>query len=87
MNMVEKAMEMRAVKRADLIGYFIKINGKETENGRIAGDGWEVEIGQDCIVPLGSFLIPEVRVVIRCREDLFDRMYEKFRMEFFRAGG
>lgn len=87
MNMVEKAMDMRAVKRAELIEYFIKIGGEKTKNGKIAGSGWEAEVGQDCFVPLGSFLIPEVRVVFRCREDLFDRMHSKFCMNFFRAGG
>lgn len=87
MNMVEKSMDMRAVKRTELIEYFIKIGGKEMKNGKIAGNVWEAEIGQDCFVPLGSFLIPQVRVVFRCREDLFDRMYSKFCMQFFRAGG
>lgn len=87
MDFIEKTFEMRAVKRSEIIGYFIKIGGIETENGIIAGEGWETEVGPESPVPLGPYTITAVNVVFRCKKELFDRMYYKFCLEFFHAGG
>lgn len=87
MDFIEKAFEMRAVKRNDIIDYFIKIGGKETENGIIADEDWETEVGPEFRAPLGPYSITAVNVVFRCKKELFDRMYYKFCLEFFHAGG
>lgn len=87
MDFIVKTYEMRAVKRKEIIDYFIRIHGKETESGKIAGDGWEVEVGPEFSVPLGPFAIIAVNVVFRCKKEIFDQMYYKFSLEFFHAGG
>lgn len=87
MDFIEKKFEMRTVKRSEIIGYFTRIGGNETKSGKIAGDGWEVEVGPESSVPLGPFSITAVNVVFRCKQEIFDKMYYKFSLEFFHAGG
>lgn len=87
MDYIEKETVLRTIKRKDIIAYFIRINGKETDDGKFEGEGWKAEVGQETGAALGSFQITEVKVLIRCKKELFDRMYSKFCMEFFRAGG
>lgn len=87
MEFTEKSFEMRAVRREEIINYFIKIGGNEKEDGTFAGEGWETEIGQETTVYLGSFILPEIKITIRARKDLFDKLYSDFNMVFLHAGG
>jgi len=87
MEFIEKNIEMRAIKRKEIIDYFHKINGNEMENGRLAGDGWEAVVGEETQVSIGAYKTTAVIVTLRCRKEIFDSMYSKFSMEFFRAGG
>jgi hypothetical protein len=34
---------MRAIRRSEIVNYFININGEDTGHGKIIGQGWEVE--------------------------------------------
>ena len=87
LEFIEKTMEMRSIKRKEIVDYFIEINGVDNGQGRIAGKGWEVEVGPEKPVTLGKFTISSVIVVLRCQKELFDKMYSDFFMKFFRAGG
>lgn len=86
-DFTEKTIEMRIVKRTDIIDYFIKTGGKELADGKIAGDNWEAEIGKESPVKLGSFKISAVKVTFRCKKEFFEKMYNKFCLAFLRAGG
>lgn len=87
MEFMEKTMEMRAVKRDEIMAYFLNLNGKDEGQGRIHGEDWEVEVGEEKPVKLGSFTIPAIIIVFRCKKELFDPMYSSFQLKFFRAGG
>lgn len=87
MEFIEKSFAMRAVKREEIVNYFAKIGGNKKEDGTLAGEGWETEIGQETPVPLGSFMLPEIKVTIHARKEIFDKLYADFSMVFFHAGG
>lgn len=87
MEFTEKTMELRSIKRKEIVDYFIEISGVDNGQGRIAGRGWEVEVGPEKPVTLGKFTMSSVIVVLRCQKELFDKMYSDFFMRFFRAGG
>lgn len=87
MEFIEKTMEMRSIKRKEIVDYFYEINGVDNGQGRIEGPGWEVEVGPEKPVSLGKFTISSVIVILRCEKDLYDKVYNAFFMKFFRAGG
>lgn len=87
MEFTEKNFEMRAVKREEIVNYFIKIGGNEKEDGTITGEGWETEIGRETPVFLGSFMLPEIKITIRVKKEMFDKFYADFKLVFFHAGG
>ena len=87
MEFTEKSFEMRAIKREDIVNYFKKIGGNEKGDGMLAGEGWETEIGRETPVFLGSFILPEIKITIRARKEIFDKFYTDFNMVFLHAGG
>ncbi len=84
---MEKTMEMRGMKRKEIVDYFISIGGNDTMQGSLIGRGWEVEIGQEKAAKLGSFEIPSTNVKFQCEEELFENMIYAFRLRFLKAGG
>jgi hypothetical protein len=87
MQIAEKVIEMRTIPRNEIVDYFTGIGGKGMDSGRIEGQNWEVEVGQEKPVALGPFFIFSVTVILRCEKELFDRMYAEFCSRFLRGGG
>lgn len=80
-------LEMRGMRRSDIVDYFIYIGGKEEDNGRFLGQGWEVIIGEENLAKLGSLRIPATKVTFLCEGELLDRLVYDFRLRFMSAGG
>jgi hypothetical protein len=87
LELVEKKLEMRGMKRIELVNYFISIGGKDMGGGKYAGQGWRAEISNEKLVTLGSLKIPATIIMLRCREDLSEQMLYAFRLRFLSAGG
>lgn len=87
MEFIEKKLEMRGMKRIEIVNYFISIGGKVIDYEKFIGQGWEVEISKEKIITLGSLKIPATIVILRCREDLVEHMINAFRLRFLSAGG
>jgi hypothetical protein len=87
MEIVENQLEMRGMKRIEIVNYFISIGGNALDSDKLLGQGWEVEISKEKIITLGSLKIPATVVILRCRKDLVDRMIVDFRLRFLSAGG
>jgi len=87
MKFIEKILEMRGMKRVELVNYFISIGGKAISDENFFGHGWEVDISKEKTITLGSLKIPATIVVFRCKEDLVDGMMVAFRLRFLSAGG
>jgi hypothetical protein len=84
---VEKILEMRGMKRIEIVNYFISIGGKDMGGGKYAGQEWQVEIAKENLVTLGSLKFPATIVTLRCRKDLSQQMIYAFRLRFLSAGG
>lgn len=87
MEFVEKSLEMRGMKRKEIVNYFISISGKVIDNELIRGEGWQAEIEEEKLVIIGSLKIPATIVILRCRKDLLQQMLVDFRLRFLSAGG
>lgn len=87
MTRPEEILEMRGMRRKEIINYFILLGGKHEADGKFTGPDWEVGIGEERLVALGSLEIPSTTVIFRCREDLLEKMVSAFRLKFLTAGG
>ena len=68
MEFVDKHLEMRGMKRIELVNYFISIGGNTMSGENFIGQGWEAEITQEKIITLGSLKIPATIVILHCRK-------------------
>ncbi|MGK0465764.1 MAG: hypothetical protein ACJAX4_001045 [Clostridium sp.] len=84
---VEKILEMRGMKRIEIVNYFISIGGKVIDDEKFSGKGWQAEIAKEKLVILGSLKIPATIVTLRCREEISEQMLYAFRLRFLSAGG
>lgn len=87
MEFVEKSLEMRGMKRIEIVNYFISIGGKIISDEKFLGQGWQVEIEKEKVVTLGALKIPATVVMLRCRKDIADQVLAAFRLRFLSAGG
>jgi hypothetical protein len=87
MEIVENQVEMRGMKRAEIVNYFISIGGNALDSEKLLGQGWEVEISKEKTITLGSLKFPATVVILRCRKDLMEQMIAHFRLRFLSAGG
>lgn len=87
MEFIKKNLEMRGMKRIEIVNYFVSIGGETISHENFIGIGWEVDISQEKTIQLGSLRIPATIVILRCREDLVDEMIFAFRLKFLSAGG
>ncbi len=84
---VEKSLEMRGMKRIEIVNYFISIGGTFVDQEKFIGEGWQVELGKEKIIAIGSLKIPATIVILRCRKEISDEMMDAFRLRFLSAGG
>jgi hypothetical protein len=84
---LEKNLEMRGMKRIEIVNYFISIGGKVMSAEKLLGQGWQVEIAKEKLVTLGSLKIPATIVILRCRKDMSEQLLAAFRLRFLSAGG
>lgn len=80
-------LEMRGMKRIELVNYFISIGGKVIDDEKFTSQGWQAEIAKEKLVILGSLKIPATIVILRCRKDISEKMLTAFRLRFLSAGG
>jgi len=87
LKFIEKELEMRGMRRIEIVNYFISLGGKSISPENFIGNGWEVAISKEKIIALGSLMIPATIVIFRCREELIDGIMVAFRLRFLSAGG
>ena len=87
MEFIEENLEMRGMKRIEIVNYFISIGSKTIDDEKFIGQGWQVEIRKEKLISIGSLKIPATTVILRCRKDLAEQMLAAFRLRFLSAGG
>jgi hypothetical protein len=76
--MIEKNLEMRGMRRKEIMDYFLEVHN---------GINYQVDVGEESFVSLGSITIPATVVVFRGEEEYVEEAIEKFRLRFLSAGG
>jgi len=87
MPQVEQTLEMRGMPRALIVDYLLSIGGLPVGQGKFLGSDWEVIIGDEHSINLGSIRIPARELIFRAEEELCRSMVTAFRLEFLSAGG
>jgi len=87
MDFLEKELEMRGMKRREIVNYFSTLTGKVIGDDLFVGKGWEVYISQEKLLAIGSLNIPSTIVKFRCTKGIMDKMIGDFRLKFLTAGG
>jgi hypothetical protein len=87
MEVVEKILEMRGMRRREIVAYFVEIAEIDMGEGKFRGKGWEVQVGDEDIAFLGSLKIPATRVRFVCDIQTMEKALAAFRLKFLSAGG
>ena len=87
MIIIEKMIEMRGMRRSEIINYFISINGENVGFGKFKGQNWEVKVSEESLMTIGSLEIPSTKVLFCGEKELLEQMITAFRLKFLSAGG
>lgn len=88
MYVYEQKLEMRGMRRSEILNYFIHIGAQEVGKGVFKGLEWTVEVGSEAFVSLGRLEIPATVVVFKSLEiSVLDKAVSAFRLRFLSAGG
>lgn len=84
--MLEIEKTYSSFHRDEFIQYF-REKGREVEEGKFAGEGWEVSVGQEFKRSVGAFPFIAVKLMIHVAEEISDQFLEDLRRSFLRGGG
>lgn len=82
---MDKELLMRGVRRCELLDFFQELGGVCVTDGRVEGDGYLVQLGEETEVFVGSLCLPEVRV--RIKGDRGPEVERSLFFRFLRGGG
>lgn len=87
MIFAEKALEMRGIRRAEIIDYFKSMHGEEVSDGKFIVRESNVEVSEESFIHIGSFKLSAIKVKFRGRMELIEPLILAFSLNFLRAGG
>lgn len=76
--MIELTLEMRGMRRREIMDYFSALENRE---------GYQVEVSEETFVSLGSIRIPSTVVVFSGESPYVEEAIARFRLKFLTAGG
>lgn len=85
--MYNERLEMRGMKRKEIIEYFKSLNERFVEPNQFYGDGWNVIVYDEAQVRLGAFYIPSTVVEFSGDKPETEKAIADFRLKFLTAGG
>ncbi len=77
--MAEKVLEMRGMRRQEIMDYFMSLKG--------IGEDFQVEVSEESLVSMGSLAIPTTVVIFKGDKDQLEEAIYNFRIRFLTAGG
>jgi hypothetical protein len=87
MIFAEKTLEMRGIRRSEIVDYFKSINGEEVSDGKFIVRESKVEVSEESFAQLGSFKLPATKVKFRGKKEFIEPLISAFSLKFLRAGG
>jgi hypothetical protein len=85
--MKEHILDIRGIKRARLVDYFSQMDRASVSGDYIRGDNWEVQIGEEQELQMGSVKLPLVKLVFHMDDKAYQVMLQDFRIKFSCMGG
>ncbi|PKM96417.1 MAG: hypothetical protein CVU84_01505 [Firmicutes bacterium HGW-Firmicutes-1] len=86
METEERLLEMRGMRRQEIIDYFMGLEHIECNLSTFVGEHWSAEVREESFVSIGSLLIPSTIVIFKGEKSLESVIYS-FRLRFLTAGG
>jgi len=83
----EEVLEMRGMRRKEILDYFTRIGGQDSGCGKFSGQNWEVEVSEENFIMFGSIKIPSTVVLFRGDDQTIEELITSFRFKFLSAGG
>jgi hypothetical protein len=83
----EKLLEMRGMRRQEIMDYFMSLRLMEYNSSIFIGEHWTVQVKEEMFVSLGSLTIPSTTVKFTGEKDYLDEAIYSFRLRFLTAGG
>jgi hypothetical protein len=87
MIIIENTLEMRGMRRREIINYFDSINGENTGFGKFTWQDCKVEVSEESIITIGTLEIPSTKVLFYGEKERIEQMIIAFRLKFLCAGG
>lgn len=85
--MDEVKMEMRGMRRQEILDYFIGKHELTCYISTFKGEHWMVEIGDEVFVYIGKLRIPSTIVKFTGEKEFLEKAIYHFRLQFLSAGG
>lgn len=84
---INVTLEMRGMKRKEIMAYFLSIDEKYLEPDQFIGEGWNAKVNEEKDVRLGSINIPSTVVEFSGNKEQLEQVIADFRLKFLTAGG
>ncbi|PKM51946.1 MAG: hypothetical protein CVV02_04870 [Firmicutes bacterium HGW-Firmicutes-7] len=83
----EKFLEMRGMRRQEIIDYFISLDFLACDLSTFVGEHLRIEVGEEVFVKMGSLSIPATSIKFSGEKDVVEKVLYWFRLRFLTAGG
>lgn len=83
----EMILEMRGMRRQEIIDYFTCLNDIELSLSTFIGEHYQIEVSEESFVSLGSIKIPSTIVKFMGEKEFLEQVIYSFRLRFLTAGG
>lgn len=83
----EKLLEMRGMKRQEIMDYFRSLGLLDDNLSIFRAKDWSVQVSEESIISIGSLRIPSTTVQFFGKEKCLEEVMYRFRLRFLTAGG
>ena len=83
----KEVLEMRGMKRKEIIDYFLSIEGITHNDSTFYGENYKIIVDDESNAVIGSLSIPSTIVTFIGREECLEKVIYRFRLKFLKAGG
>lgn len=85
--MIEKVLEMRGMRRREIVDYFMGLNDLANKESTFSGEHFQVEISEETFFSIGSLTFHSTVVKFIGEKAQLDQAIYNFQLRFLTAGG
>lgn len=83
----EKILEMRGMRRQEIIDYFMSLKDIKYNLSTFHGEHFQVVVSEESFFSIGSLSLPSTFVKFNGEKDHLEQVIYHFRLKFLTAGG